>query len=82
MTGKKQVQKIDLNFVFRQVKSNKFISIFVLTGKIQQIYLNSCSDVQCLKSQTFSNSCAQNRHDFLAKIVEHIDGTSGAERGC
>ena len=34
------------------------------------------------QSQTFSNSCAQNRHDLLAKIVEHIDGTSGAERGC
>ena len=34
------------------------------------------------KSQTFSNSCAQNRHDLLAKIVKHIDGTSGAERGC
>ena len=29
-----------------------------------------------------SNSCAQNRHDLLAKIVEHIDGTSGDERGC
>ena len=38
--------------------------------------------VQRLKSQTFSNSCAQNRHDLLAKIAEHIDGTSGAERGC
>ena len=38
--------------------------------------------MQCLKSQTFSNSYAQNRHDLLAKIVKHIDGTSGAERGC
>ena len=38
--------------------------------------------MQCLKSQTFSDSCAQNRHDLLAKIVEHSDGTSGAERGC
>ena len=36
----------------------------------------------CTKSQTFSNSCAQNRHDLLAKIVKHIDGTSGAEHGC
>ena len=36
----------------------------------------------CAKSQTFSNSCAQNCHDLLAKIGEHIDGTSGAERGC
>ena len=25
---------------------------------------------------------AQNRHDLMAKIGEHIDGTSGAERGC
>ena len=25
----------------------------------------------CTKSQTFSNSCAQNRHDLLAKIIEH-----------
>ena len=38
--------------------------------------------MQCLKSQTFSDSCAQNCHDLLAKIGEHIDGTSGAERGC
>ena len=36
--------------------------------------------VEYLKSQTFSNSCAQNRHDLLAKIGKHIDGTSGAER--
>ena len=34
------------------------------------------------KSQTFSNSCAQNCHDYLAKIGEHIDGTSGAKCGC
>ena len=54
-------QKINLNFVFWLVKSSKFICIFVLTGKIQQIDLNFCSDVQCLKSQTFSNSCAKNR---------------------
>ena len=53
----KQVQKIDLNFVFWQVKTNKFICIFVLTAKIQQIDLNFCSDVLCLKSQTFSHSC-------------------------
>ena len=38
--------------------------------------------VQCLKSQTFSDSCGQNCHDLLAKIGEHIDGTSGAERVC
>ena len=37
--------------------------------------------MHCTKSQTFSNSCAQNRHSLLAKIVQHIDGTSGAERG-
>ena len=34
------------------------------------------------KVKTFSNSCAQNRHDLLAKIGKHIDGTSSAERGC
>ena len=33
------------------------------------------------KVETFSNFCAQNRHDLLAKMVQHIDGTSGAERG-
>jgi len=38
----KQVQKIDLNFVFWQLKSNKFICIYVLTGKIQQVDLNFC----------------------------------------
>ena len=37
--------------------------------------------MQCLKSQTFSDSCAENRHDLLAKIVQHINGTSAAERG-
>ena len=31
--------------------------------------------VQCLKSHTFSNSCAKNRHDLLAKIVGEVDGT-------
>ena len=31
--------------------------------------------VQCLKSQTFSNSCAKNRHDLLSKIVGEVDGT-------
>ena len=44
MTGK--IQKIELNFVFWQVKSNKFISICVLTRKIQQIDLNFCSDMK------------------------------------
>ena len=38
--------------------------------------------MQCLKSQTFFNSCTQNRHDILAKIGKHINGTSGAEHGC
>ena len=37
--------------------------------------------MQCLKSQTFSDSCAQNRHSLLAKMVQHIDGTRRAERG-
>ena len=41
---------------------------FFLTGKIQQIDLNFCSDVQCLKSQTFFNSCAKNRLGFFAKV--------------
>ena len=27
------------------------------------------------KVKTFSNSCAQNHHDLLAKIGEHIDET-------
>ena len=27
-------------------------------------------------------SPTQNRHDLLAKIGKHSDGTSGAERGC
>ena len=26
--------------------------------------------------------CLKGIHDLLAKIGEHIDGTSGAERGC
>ena len=34
------------------------------------------------KVRYFFNSCAQNHHDLLAKIVEHINGTSGAKRGC
>ena len=33
------------------------------------------------KVRHFSNSCAQNGYSLLAKIVQHIDGTSGAERG-
>ena len=33
-------------------------------------------------AQKVRHSCVQNRHDLLAKIVEHIDGTSGAKRGC
>ena len=43
--------------------------------------IRKCLTVQCLRSLTFSNSCAQNRHDLLAKIGEHIAGTSGTERG-
>ena len=35
-----KIQKIDFEFVFWQVKSNKFICICVLTGKIQEIDLN------------------------------------------
>ena len=38
--------------------------------------------MQCLKSQTFSNSCAQNRHDLLAKIVGEVDGTKYGELCC
>jgi tellurite resistance-related uncharacterized protein len=41
--------EIELNFVLWQVKSNEFICICVLTGKIQQIDLNFGSD---MKSQT------------------------------
>ena len=36
----------------------------------------------CTKSQTFSNSCAQNRHDLLAKIVWEVDGTKCGELWC
>ena len=50
----------------------KFICIFGLTREIQQIDLNFCFDVQCLKSQTFSNSCAKNRHDFFAKVEGEV----------
>ena len=39
--------------------------------------MNFCSDVQCLKSQTFFNSCAKNRLDFLAKVEGEADGTKG-----
>ena len=39
-----KVQKIYLNFVFWQVKSNKFIFICVLKKKIHAIYLNFCFD--------------------------------------
>ena len=38
--------------------------------------------VQCLKCQTFSDSCAHNHHDLLAKIVQHIDGTYCGELCC
>ena len=41
LTGR--IQKIELNFLFRQVKSNKFIWIFAL-WKFKQIYLNLCFD--------------------------------------
>ena len=38
--------------------------------------------VQCLKSQTFSNSFAQNRHDLLAKIVREVDGNKCGKLCC
>ena len=38
--------------------------------------------VQCLKSQTFSDSCAKNRHDLLAKTVQHFYGTYCGELCC
>ena len=41
-----EIQKIDFNFVFWQVKSNKFICIWVLTEKIQQNDLNFCFDMK------------------------------------
>ena len=40
-----------------------------MTGKIQQIDLIFCSDVQCLKSQTFSNSSAKNRNQNNDKYL-------------
>ena len=36
--------------------------------------------VQCLKSRIFSNFCAQNRHDLLAKIVGEVDGTKWVQK--
>ena len=48
--------------IWNYVTTWKFISNFVFTWKfIWFIDLNFCSDVLCLKSQTFSNSCAKNR---------------------
>ena len=38
--------------------------------------------MQCLKSQTFSDTCARNRRDLVAKIVKHIDGTYCGELCC
>ena len=37
-----KIQKIELNFVFWQVKSNKSICIYVLTGDVQQNDLHFC----------------------------------------
>ena len=34
------------------------------------------------KKSDISDSCAQNRHDLLAKIVQHIDGTYCGELCC
>ena len=34
------------------------------------------------KVRQFQILVAQNLHDLLVKIGEHIDGTSGAKRGC
>ena len=44
-------------------------------------YKNKAS-CNCTKSQTFSNSCAQNHHDLLAKIVEEVNGTKCGELCC
>ena len=35
-----------------------------------------------LKNQTFFNSCAENRHDLLAKIGREVDGTKCGEVCC
>ena len=65
MTGK--IQQIDLKFYFdMKTQINLSVCAWVKVGH-----------VQCLKSQTFSNLCAQNRHDLLAKIVVEVDGTKG-----
>ena len=34
-------------------------------------------EMQCLRSQTFFNSCPKNRLDFLAKVEGEADGTKG-----
>ena len=36
----------------------------------------------CAIPKTFSNSCAQNHHDLLAKIVGEVDGTKCGELCC
>ena len=50
--------KIRLNFCFdMKTQTNLTVGAWVKVGH-----------VQCLKSQTFSNSCAKNRHDILQKL--------------
>ena len=39
---------------------------------------NFCQEIMAV----FSNSCAQNRHDILAKIVREVDGTKWGELCC
>ena len=69
LTGK--IQIIELNFVFWQVKSNKFICICVLTGKIQQIDLNFCFDMK-IQNQ-FISICGLTKEINLINIYRlHI----------
>ena len=48
----------------------------VLGTRIRKLFWN------CTKSQTFSNSCAQNHHDLLAKIVGVVNGTKCGQLCC
>ena len=69
LTG--QIQKIELNFVFWQVKSNRLICICVLTGKIQQTDLNVCFDMNMQKD--YFNLCFDkgNQSDQYLHVTYH-----------
>ena len=57
----------------------KVIQLLGLETLDSWIDLNFCSNVQCLKSQTFSNSYAKNCLDLLTKVEGESDGTKCGE---